>query len=98
MNLEKLRNTLASDVIKENDRLKTEINLLREHLQDSKNDYEVLKKFMTSDCMALANRCWTLTRGATCIFCELDAFQCPHAINDNQKIKITKKMMKELNS
>ena len=97
MNLEKLRNTLASDVIKENDRLKTEINLLREHLQDSKNDYEVLKKFMTSDCMALANRCWTLTRGATCIFCELDVFQCPHAINDNQKIKITKKMMKELN-
>ena len=56
MNLDELRNTLASDATKENERLKTEISLLREHLRDSQNDYEALKKFMTSDCMALANR------------------------------------------
>lgn len=98
MNLEELRNTLASDATKENERLKSEVNLLREHLRDSKNDYETLKKFMTSDCIALANRCWTLTRGAMCFFCELDAFKCPHAMSDDQKIKAAKKMREELNS
>lgn len=98
MNLEELRNTLASDATKENERLKTEVNLLREHLRDSKNDYEALKKFMTSDCIALANRCWTLTRGAMCFFCELDAFKCPHAMSDDQKIKAAKKMMEDKNA
>ena len=92
MNLEELLNT------KENERLKTEINLLREHLRDAQNDYEELKESMTSDCIALANRCWTLTSGAMCIFCELDAFKCPHAMIDDQKIKATKKMMRELNN
>ena len=90
MNLDELRNTLASDATKENERLKTEISLLREHLRDSQNDYEALKKFMTSD--------WTLTRGAMCIFCELDAFKCPHAMSDNQKIQVAKKMMEESNN
>ena len=98
MNLEELRNTLASDATKENERLKTEINLLREHLRNAQNDYEAIKKFMTSDCIALANRCWTLTRGAMCVFCELDAFKCPHAMSDDQKIKVAKKTMKESNN
>lgn len=98
MNLDELRNTLASDATKENERLKSEINLLREHLRDSQNDYEALEKFMTSDCTALANRCWTLTRGAMYIFCELDAFKCPHAMSDEQKIKVAKKMMRETNN
>ena len=98
MNLEELRNTLASDATKENKRLRTEINLLREHLRDARNDYEALKKFMISDCMALANRCWTLTHGAMCIFCEFDAFKCPHAMRDDQKIKVAKKMMKDNNN
>lgn len=92
MNIEELLNT------KENERLKTEINLLREHLRDSQNDYKALKKFMTSDCMALANRCWTLTHGAMCIFCEFDAFKCPHAMSDDQKIKVAKKMMSDSNN
>ena len=98
MNLEELRNTLASDATKENERLKTEINLLNERLRDSKNDYEALKKFMTSDCIALANRCWTLTRGAMCVFCAFDAFKCPHAMSDDQKIKVAKKMMEDKNA
>ena len=98
MNLEELRNTLASDATKENERLRTEINLLRAHLRDARNDYEALKKFMLNDCITLANRCWTLTRGARCVFCEFDAFKCPHAISDDQKIKVAKKIMKELNS
>lgn len=98
MNLNELRNALASDATKENERLRTEINLLREHLRDARNDYEALKKFMTSDCITLANRCWTLTRGTMCVFCELEAFKCPHAMSNDQKIKVAKKMMKELNS
>lgn len=81
MNLDELRQKMASDATKENERLKSEINLLREHLRDSKNDYEALKKFMTNDCRALANRCWVLTQGCMCCFCAMDAFKCPHAWN-----------------
>ena len=43
MNLEELRNTLASDATKENERLKTEINLLREHLRDAMSDDQKIK-------------------------------------------------------
>lgn len=98
MNLDELRKAMASDATKENERLKSEINLLREHLRDSKNDYEALRQFMTNDCLALANRCWALTRGTTCCFCVLDVFKCPHAMNYKQKIEVTKKMMEEYNN
>lgn len=98
MNLDELRQAMASDATKENERLKREVNLLREQLRDSKSDYEALKKFLIHDCQALANRCWVLTRGTMCCFCELDAFKCPHAMNYKQKIEAAKKMMEESNN
>ena len=96
MNLDELRQAMASDATKENEQLKNEINLLREQLRVSKSDYEELKKFMTSDCQALANRCWALTEGAMCCFCTLYAFECPHAWNYEEKVKFAKKMRQEL--
>lgn len=95
MNLDELRQAMASDATKENERLKREVNLLREQLRDSKSDFETLKKFLIHDCQALANRCWALTLETMCCFCELDEFKCPHAMNDEQKIKVAKKLMKE---
>lgn len=65
---------------KENERLKSEINFLREQLRDSKSNYEVLKK----NCLVLADRCWTLTEGTMCCFCVMDAFKCPHTWNHKQ--------------
>ena len=80
MNLDELRQAMASDATKENERLKREVNLLREQLRDSKSDHEALEKFLIHDCQALANRCWALTLGTMCCFCELDAFKCSHTI------------------
>lgn len=45
---------------KENEHLRSEVNLLRESLHDSKNYCEELKKLLTDDCQALANRCFVL--------------------------------------
>ena len=96
MNLEKLRQAMASDATKENERLKSEIKLLRKQLRDSKSDHEALKNFLIHDCQALANRCWVLTHGTMCCFCEFDAFKCPHALTYKQKIKDAKELMKEV--
>ena len=98
MNLDELREAMASDATKENERLKSEINLLRKHLRDSKDDFEALKENMTNDCLALANRCWVLTRGTMCCFCEFDAFKCPHGMSYEQKFEVAKKMMEESNN
>lgn len=97
MNLDELRQAMASDATKENERLKREVNLLRKQLRDSKSDYSALKKFLIHDCQALANRCRALTGGTMCCFCELDAFKCPHAMNYKQKIEAAKKLREELN-
>lgn len=96
MNLDKLRQAMASDATKENERLRSEVNSLREQLHDSKNDYAALKGFMIHDCLALAHRCWALTLGYMCCFCELDAFKCPHAMNHKQKLEAAKNLMKEM--
>lgn len=96
MNLDELRQAMASDATKENEQLKSEVNLLREQLRDSKNDYAAFEKLVIHDCLALANRCWALTLGTMCCFCEFDAFKCPHAMNYKQKIDATKKLMKEM--
>lgn len=96
MNLDELRQAMASDATKENERLKREVNHLREQLHDSKNDYAALKEFMIHDCRALANRCYALTLGTICCFCELDAFKCPHAMNYKQKIDAAKELVKEM--
>ena len=95
MNLDELRKAMASDATKENERLKSETKLLRKQLSDLENDYAELKKFLNDDCRALANRCFTLTRGTMCCFCELNEFRCQHALNYDQKIRMAKKLMEE---
>ena len=95
MNLNEFREKMEWDAKKENEHLRSEIDLLRESLHDSKNYCEELKKLLTDDCQALANRCWVLTQGSMCCFCDLREFKCQHAMNDWQKIKAAKKLMKE---
>lgn len=96
MNLDEFRQAMASDATKENERLRSEVNSLREQLHDSKNDYAALKRSMIHDCLALANRCWVLTLGTMCCFCEFNAFKCPHAMNHKQKLEAAKELMKEM--
>ena len=73
-------------------------NKLIDELDASSKNVLKNKNALYGKKMALANRCWTLTRGAMCIFCELDAFKCPHAMSNDQKIKVAKKMMRETNN
>lgn len=98
MNLEELRQAMASDAIKENEQLKIETDLLRKQLRDSKNKYESLKNLLTRDCRVLTNRCWASTLGSICCFCDLDAFKCPHAISYEQKMRTFEKLMKGSNN
>ena len=96
MNLEELRQAMASDAAKENEQLKNEIKLLKEDLRIVKRDYKTFKKRITHDCQSLANRCWVLTHGSMCCFCNLSAFECSHdTMNYEQKLEVAKKMMKE---
>ena len=95
MNLNELREAMASDATKENERLKSEANLLRKQLSDLENDYAELKRLLNDDCRALANRCFTLTHGTMCCFCDLNKFKCQHALNYDHKIRIAKKLMEE---
>ena len=53
---------------------------------------EELRQAMASD----ANRCWVLTRGSMCCFCNLSTFECSHdTMSYEQKLEAAKKMMKE---
>lgn len=95
MNLDEFRQKMESDAVKENEHLRSEVNLLRESLHDSKDHCEELNKRLTNDCQALANRCFVLTQGSMCCFCELNEFKCPHAMSYEQKIKAAMKFMEE---
>lgn len=95
MNLDEFRQKMESDATKENERLRSEVKLLRESLRDSKNYCEELKKSLTNDCQGLASRCFVLTRGSMCCFCKLEEFRCPHAMSDEQKIKAARAFMEE---
>lgn len=95
MDLNEFCQKMESDAVKENEHLRSEVNLLRESLHDSKDHCEELNKRLTNDCQALANRCFVLTQGSMCCFCELNEFRCPHAWSYDRKIKAAMKFMEE---
>ena len=98
MNLDEFRNAMASDAAKENEQLKHEVSVLRDQLRDSRNYCEELRQLMNNDCRLLANRCWVLTRGSMCCFCNLSMFDCPHAWSNDQIVEAAKKMREETNN
>lgn len=98
MNLDEFRQKMESDVTKENDRLKRDLEDLEEKYDDMCKGYSEKVSALNNYCQALANRCWVLTQGSMCCFCELIEFRCPHAMDDWQKIKFAKKLMEETNS
>lgn len=68
MNLEEFRKALSSDATEENTQLKRQLSDLQteyhEKLSKLKNENDSLKE----SCRVLCNRCFTLTRGVTCLF------------------------------
>lgn len=92
------RKAISSEATEENEKLKAENQRLREQFHNLNNDYAADMKYLIADCEALSNRCFALTKGVTCVFCELNSFKCKHAMNFDQKVKAAKNMMKEINN
>lgn len=98
MNIDELRKAISSEATEDNEKLKAENQRLREQFHNLNNDYAADMKYLIADCEALSNRCFALTKGVTCVFCELNSFKCKHAMNFDQKVKAAKNMMKEINN
>ncbi len=95
MNLDELRQTLASDATKRANDLQKENDALKAMYSAECKEFNEEKTNLLNDCRNLANRCFALTLGSMCCFCELTTYRCPHAMDIDEKIAIAKKLMKE---
>ena len=95
MNLNELREAMASDATKENASLKEENARLRQMVRDLTRNYTDDTNALKEDCRALSNRCFALTRGAMCCFCGLEQYKCSYALTDMKKVEHRKKWMEE---
>ena len=93
MNLEEFRKALSSDATEDNIRLKEQLEdtevKYQENLSKLKDENDSLKE----SCRVLCNRCFTLTRGATCLFCRID-YPCPHMKKKKKKMAAAHKLRK----
>lgn len=78
MNLDEFRKAMESDATVENERLKRDLADVEKSYRDMSEGYMNRIQRLNSDCRALANRCFVLTRGAMCIACQLCDYQCQH--------------------
>ena len=95
MNLDELRQAMDSDATVENERLKRDLSDVGKHYREMSEYYMARIQKLNSDCRALANRCFALTQGTMCVFCELSDYRCKHAISIDKKVKAAKKLMEE---
>ena len=95
MNLDEFRKAMESDATVENERLKRDLAEAEKRYREMSEVYTDRIQRLNNDCRALANRCFVLTRGAMCIACQLDDYQCPHGLSIDDKIKAAKKLMEE---
>ena len=95
MNLDEFRKAMESDATVENERLKRDIADVEKRYHEMFAEYTDRIQRLNSDCRALSNRCFTLTHGAMCVFCELSDYHCPHGLSIDNKVKVAKKLMEE---
>lgn len=76
--------------------------LLKRQLSDLQTEYhEKLSKLenendsLKESCRVLCNRCFTLTRGVTCLFCGL-YYPCPHMPRLEEQVAMAHKLRKEI--
>ena len=98
MNLDEFRKAMESDATVENERLKRELAKVEKLYHEMSEDYITRIQKLNRDCRALANRCFTLTHGAMCVFCELSDYRCKYAMPIDDKVKAAKKLMEESNN
>lgn len=95
MNLDEFRKAMESDATVENERLKRDLANVEKSYREMSEEYTDRIQRLNSDCRALVNRCFALTHGAMCVFCELSDYCCEHAISIDDKVKTVKKLMEE---
>ena len=98
MNLDEFRKAMESDATVENERLKRDLADVEKRYHEMFAEYTDIIQRLNSDCRALANRCFTLTQGSMCVFCELSDYRCKYAMSIDDRIKATKKLMEETNN
>lgn len=69
MNLEEFRKALSSDATEENAQLKRQLSDLQTEYHEKLSKLENENDSLKESCRVLCNRCFTLTRGVTCLFC-----------------------------
>ncbi len=95
MNLNELREAIASDATKENEELKRELASLKKKYRKDTEHLRNCCSAQLEDMKALANRCWVLSGGTMCIFCELNTYKCSHSMSFDKKLREAKKLRKE---
>lgn len=95
MNLKELREAMASDATKENEELKRKLKSLQKKYDRESREMSEEIEALKSDCRALGNRCFVLTHGSMCMFCELRTMECQHALSFDDKIKSIEKIRRE---
>ena len=95
MNLDEFRKAMESDATVENGQLKRYLTEVEKRYHEMSEEYTDRIQRLNSDCRALANRCFALTHGEMCVFCELSDYCCKHAMSIGDKLKAAKKLMEE---
>ena len=95
MNLDEFRKAMESDATVENERLKRDLADVEKRYHEMFEVYTTRIQKLNSDCRALANRCFALTRGTMCVFCELSDYCCKYAMSIDDKVKAAKKLKEE---
>lgn len=95
MNLDDFRKAMESDATVENERLKRDLADVEKRYREMSEEYTDRIQRLNSDCRALANRCFVLTQGTMCVFCDLSDYCCEHAMHIDDKIKAAKQLMEE---
>lgn len=95
MNLDEFRKAMESDATVENERLKRDLADVEKRYHEMSEEYTDRIQRLNSDCRALTHRCFALTHGAMCVFCELSDYRCKQAMPIDDKIKAAKKLMEE---
>ena len=95
MNLEEFRKTLSSDATEENAQLKRQLSDLQTEYHEKLSKLENENDSLKESCRVLCNRCFTLTRGVTCLFCGLD-YPCPHMPGLEEQVAMAHKLRKEI--
>lgn len=98
MNLDEFRKAMESDATIENERLKRDLADVEKRYREMSEEYTDRIQRLNNDCRALANRCFALTQGTMCVFCELSDYHCKHTMSIDDKVKTAKKLMEETNN